>query len=179
MKPINLALLAALGVPSLVAAQGKPVVEIGTGLGVSIVSGGGTTVTHFGVPGQGILGQPTIYATFFAGKSVLVEPQMALNVLSSGGETATTVGLGGQVGYLFKGAAMNSPFLSGSMAFQSVSGGGVSDSEFALGARIGYRVLVGSSVGIRFEGGYQRWIDGHVNEFTIGMGIGGIVRSTR
>ena len=84
-------LLATLVVPAIAAAQGKPIVEIGTHLGVTIesVSGGGS-LTHFGAPGQGILGQPTIYATVFAGKALMLEPQVALNILSSGGSTATS-----------------------------------------------------------------------------------------
>ncbi len=169
-------LLVGLLVPSLAAAQGKAVAEIGTNLGVGIQSSGGATLTHFGVPGQGILGQPTIYASFFAGDAVLVEPQVALNILSSEGETLTTVGLAGQAGYLFNGAEMNSPFVAGVVAFQAFSGGGASENDFALGGKVGYRVVVGTSVGVRVEGGYRRWFDTKLNEVTIGVGIGGIVR---
>ncbi len=170
--------LAALGMPALAAAQGRPVVEIGTKLGVTIESVSGASLTHFGAPGQGILGQPTIYASFFAGRALLVEPEVALNIISSGGQTATSVGLGGQLGYLFRGPAVNSPFIAASAAFQSLSGGGSSDSEEGLGGKVGYRLLIGGSVGLRVEGGYRRWFKSHLNEFTIGVGIGGIVHST-
>lgn len=165
--------------PALGAAQGRPVVEIGTNVGVTVASSGGTTLTHFGVPGQGLLGQPTVYASVFAGASVLVEPQMALNIVSSEGETSTSVGLGGQVGYLFQGASLNSPFIAGALGFQSVSGGGFSESDFGIGGKVGYRVLIGSSVGLRFEGGYRRWFDSDLNEFTFGVAVGGIIRSPR
>ncbi|NOT07197.1 MAG: hypothetical protein HOP28_03235 [Gemmatimonadales bacterium] len=170
------AVLLALALPTVALAQGRPVVEIGTSLGVSIVNSDGNSVAHFGIPGQGILGQPTIYASFFAGSSVLLEPQVALNVLSGGGVTATTVGLGGQIGYLTKGSAVNSPFFAGTVAFQSVSGGGESESDFGLGGKVGYRLIVGSSVGLRFEAGYRRWVDSHLNEITFGIGLGGIIR---
>ncbi len=175
---LRTSLLAALLIPTVAAAQEKPLVEIGTNLGLTIQSSGGTTLTQFGIPGQGILGQPIIYATFFAGEAVMVEPQIALNLLSSGGTTLTTVGLGGQAGYLFKGSAVNSPFLAGVLGFQSVSGGGFSDSDFGRGGKGGYRVLVGTSVGVRVEGGYRRWFDSELNVFSFGIGIGGIVRRT-
>lgn len=160
-------------------AQGQPIVEIGTNLGVAIQNAGGSTLTHFGAPGQGILGQPTIYASVYAGPSMLVEPQIALNIISSEGETATTVGLGGQVAYAFSGTSTNSGYLAGTAGFQTVSGGGFSDSDFGAGAKIGYRVLIGTSVGVRFEGGYRRWFDSELNEFSIGVGVGGIIHRTR
>lgn len=72
-----------------------------------------------------------------------------------------------------------STFLAGVLDFQSVSGGGFSDSGFALGGTFGYRILAGTRVGGRFEGGYRRWFDSKLNEFTFGMGIGGIVRRTQ
>lgn len=102
-----------------------------------------------------------------------------MNVLSGGGQTATTVGLGTQLGNLFNGPDVNSTFLAGVLDFQSVSGGGFSDSGFALGGTFGYRILAGTRVGVRFEGGYRRWFDSKLNEFTFGMGIGGIVRRTQ
>ena len=70
MSRLLRSVVAVLGLPALAVAQGKPVVELGTNLGVAIASDGGSSVTHFGTPGQGILGQPTIYATIFAGRSV-------------------------------------------------------------------------------------------------------------
>lgn len=176
---LGCALLAAVSVPTVAAAQGGPVVEIGTGLGAAIQSAAGATLTHIGVPGQGILGQPTIYASFFPGGTVLVEPQIALNIISSGGETLTTIGLGGQLGYLFRGAAINSPFIAAAFAYQSVSGGGASAGEAGAGGKAGYRVLIGSGVGLRIEAGYRRWFDSHINEFTIGIGIGAIVHGSQ
>lgn len=174
MARTTLALLAALAAPARATAQGKPIVEIGTNLGLTVVSSNGESITHFGIPGQGILGQPTIYASFYAGKSLLVEPQVALNIVHVSGETTSTLGFAGQVGYHFKGTGVNSFYLAGNLAVQHSSGGGDSTDE-GLGAKIGYRVLAGSSVGIRFEGGYRRWFDSHLNEFTLGMSIGGIL----
>jgi len=169
--------IGALLIPTLALAQRKPALELGTSLGLTITSSAdllGGNVTRFGVPGEGILGQPTIYASVFAGKGVIVEPQLALNIISSGGETDTAVGLAAQIGYLFDGPERNSPFLAGSLAYQSISRGSGGGDEVGLGAKVGYRVLAGSSVGVRFEAGYRRWFDSHLNEFTFGIGLGGI-----
>jgi hypothetical protein len=174
------AVLVALVLPTAAVAQGKPVVEIGTNLGLTIEKAHGETLTVFGVPGQGLLGQPTMYASFFAGRKMLVEPQLALRMVHVDGETFTTLGLGGQLAYLTRGSAVNSPFLAGTLGFQSSSGGsGGSDSDFGLGAKIGYRTILGSSVGLRFEAGYRRWFDSELNEITIGIGIGGIIHGSR
>lgn len=174
------ALLAIAVLPTVVAAQGRPVAEFGTSAGVVVENAGGSTLTYFGIPGEGILGQPTLYASIFTAGGIVFEPQVALNILSSSGNTATTVGLGGGVGYLFKGAEVNSAFAQGVFAFQSVSsGGGLSHSEVALGARLGYRLVVKTSLGVRLEAGYRRWFDSHLNEFSFGVGLGGVLHSSK
>ena len=118
------------------------------------------------------------FMPLFSSAQRLVEPQVALNVLSGGGQTATTVGLGTQLGNLFNGPDVN--FL-GRRARLSVGFGRRLRhiSGFALGGTFGYRILAGTRVGVRFEGGYRRWFDSKLNEFTFGMGIGGIVRRTQ
>ncbi len=108
----------------------------------------------------------------------MIEPQVALNVLSGSGMTTTTIGLGTQIGYLFQGPAVNSFFLAGTFAFQSTSSGGNSAEDFAVGGKLGYRIPIGNSFGIRFEGGYRRWFDNELNEFSFGMSLGGVIRSS-
>jgi hypothetical protein len=177
-------LLAALLLPALVYAQEKPFVEIGTNIGATVLTHDRSTITRVGIPGQDFLGQPSMYLSFFAGDPVLVEPRVALSLLHSGNSTYTTVGFGAQVGYLFNGSAMNSPFVGVDFGFQyeKASSDGdwsVSDSDFGLGGKVGYRFLIGRSVGLRVEGGYRRWVDSELNEFNLGIGIGGIVHRTR
>lgn len=165
----------ALALAHPVFAQERPVVEIGTSLGASILSANGSSVTTFGIPGQGILGQSTLYGTFFTGSGLMLEPQLALSLVSSEGETATSLGFGGQAGYLFSGPTSNSAFIAGSLAYQSISGGGFSENDVGVGGKVGYRMVVGRSVGIRVEAGYRRWFDNDINEFSIGVGLGGII----
>lgn len=161
--------------PAAAAAQEVPVAEVGTNLGLVVQSGGGSTLTHFGIPGQGILGQPTVYATFFAADVYMIEPQLALNILSGGGSTFTTLGLGGQFGYLFDGPMMNSAFVAGSFQFESVSSSGNSSNDVSLGGMFGYRILIGSTAAVRLEAGYHRWFDNHLNEFSFGVGLGALI----
>ncbi len=175
MRRVNLAvLLVAVASVNTAGAQQEPIIELGTTLGVSILDAGGS-VTFFGVPGAGLLGQGTLYGTIMAGSSVMVEPQLALNIISSSGSTATTVGIGGNVGFALSGVATNSFYIAGSGAFQSVSGGGSSNSDFAAGGEVGYRIVVKGSLGIRFLGRFRRWFDSELNEITFGVGVGGIV----
>ena len=157
--------------------QGRPLVEIGTGAGLTILSDGGT-ITAFGVPGAGIISQPAIYASFFTPSGLVIEPSAAVNVVHVSGSTTSTVGLSGMVGKLFHGAVMNSTFAGVVGSLQGVSGGGT---NFAVGGRVGYRcVLSGGGLAMRVEGGYRRWLRfGGGNEFSIGVGFGGIIHSSK
>jgi len=170
----TMTVLALLLIPAVAGAQ-RNGVEVGTNLGLSVIGADGATATQIGVPGGGMLGQPSIYASFFPGSHMMVQPQVAFQRLSGGGESLTSVGLGGDVGYLLTGARRSSPYVSATGAYQSVGGGGSTESDFAAGARIGYRMVVGSNVGMRLETGYRRWFDSSLNEFTVGMAVGGIL----
>jgi len=161
-------------------AQGRPLVEIGAGAGLTVATDG-STVTMFSVPGAGILGQPAIYASFFTPGGLVIEPSTALNIVHASGSTATTLGLGTMVGHFFQGTARNSAFVGAVGTLQHLSGGGTNDTNYALGARVGYRwVPPGSGLGIRVQGGYQRWLRyGGASEITLGVELGGILHSSK
>jgi hypothetical protein len=172
-------LLAALLIPTLAHAEDKPVVEIGTNFGMTVLTGDRSTTTRIGIPGQGMLGVPAIYATFFTGKGVILEPQAALNYRDyESGRSITTFGLGAQAGYLFNGSEVNSGFVAVNIGFQYEKDNGSIEhdveTDFGIGGNIGYRFLAGKGLGMRVEAGYPYWIDTELNEVTFGMGIGGI-----
>jgi hypothetical protein len=83
------------------------------------------------------------------------------------------------IGYLFQGAQTNSTFAGGVGALQHASDGG--GTHIAFGGRIGYRYLLpGTSLAVRFDAGYRSWLRyGGGNEFDIGLGLGGVVHSTK
>ena len=164
---------------SLLVAQAKqPGAEVGTSIGVTILSAGGNSLTHVGIPGNGIQASPTVYATFFASPSLLVEPQAAFSLLSGGGTTLTSLGVALQVGYLFTPAAPGSGYLAANGAFQttSFSGGGGSASGPGLGAALGYRFKVRNNLAIRLDARYRRWFSdfADLNEIGFGLGLGAI-----
>src|SRR2546428_4718763 len=94
---IGAALLCLICSAATAAAQEKKQsVEIGTSLGVTVLSQSGETFTTVGVPvAQGpvpLFGQATLYATIFATPSVMIEPQLSFSHLSGGGSSPTLIG---------------------------------------------------------------------------------------
>lgn len=156
-------------------------VEIGTSLGVTILSASGNTITTVGIPVDAgplpLFARPSVYVTIFATQSLMIEPQLAFaKVSGSGGADFTLVFVGAQFGYLFKPDQRNSPYFGANAAFQSVSAGG-SASGVGVGGALGYRFRVGTGFALRLEGHYRRWLmdyDG-VNEIGFGIGFGGVI----
>lgn len=163
------------------AAQEKQSVEIGTSLGVTVLSQSGETFTAVGAPvAQGpvpVFGQGTLYATIFAGRSLMIEPQVSFSHLSDASTSVTLVGLGSQVGYLFTPVERGSPYVAANVGLQHLSLDGGSATGLGIGGSVGYRMRVGPGFAVRFEGRYRRWLgdfDG-LNEFGLGIGLGGII----
>jgi hypothetical protein len=167
-------LLAALSLAgSLAAAQSNPSSEVGTLVGVTILSRSGNSVTHFGIPGDGIQASPILYATFFVTPSVMVEPQVAFTYLSSNGSHLTALAIAGQFGYLFSPGKSGSPYVAANLAFQSLSNGS-SVSGPGAGAAVGYRFKVKNSLAIRLDARYRLWFSDFkdLNEIGFGLGLG-------
>ena len=160
------------------AAQAKQSeVEIGTSVGVTILSRSGTSATVIGIPaGVGPVAQPSIYATFFPTPSVMIEPQLGLTHVSSSGSSATMVDLGAQLGYLVTPAERGSAYVAANVGWQSISDFG-SIHGVGVGGALGYRARVGRGAAVRFEARYRHWMgdfDG-LNEIGFGIGLGGII----
>jgi hypothetical protein len=173
MKRLAAVAAALLLVPPAVHAQNGTTVEIGTGLGAAILTNGGT-LTHIGLPGAGIVGQAPLYATFILGGGLMIQPEVAVNILTGGGSSITTLGSHLGIGYAFAGSG-SSPYAFVNGALQYASGGGESDSEFGAGGRVGYRLLVNRGFAVSFEGGYRRWFSSQLGEITIAIRLGGIL----
>jgi len=113
------------GRSTLAAQAPRTTAEIGTSVGVTILSQSGfNTQTHIGVPG-GVgpisVFSPMLYASFFASPSLMVEPQVSFSSTSSGGTTDTFFWFAGQVAYLFTPHQTGSPYLAVNGAFQTAS----------------------------------------------------------
>lgn len=158
---------------SLAAAQRQTTVEVGTLVGVTILSQSGNSVTHVGIPGDGIQASPTLYASFFLSPSLFLEPQLAFTSISSNGSHLTSIGFAAQLGYLFAPNASGSGYVAANAAIQSISDGGSISGE-GVGAALGYRFKVKNSLALRVDGRYRRWFGDFkdMNEVGIGLGLG-------
>ena len=170
MTRASLFLLTLFLAPTVASAQ-KPIVELGAGLGVNTESGGDSSRTRI---------DPTPYASFFKGDHLVIEP-LFLAIRSGEGETPIDFALGGYIGYLFSGREVNSLLLAGHLGFTTdlgltTSTTGDSSNDFAVGGKVGYRIPIGTSVALRVEGDYRRWLDSGLNQFRAGIGIGWIIR---
>lgn len=155
--------------------------EVGTSLGVTILTAGGSTITTIGIPVDAgplpLFARPAIYATIFATPSLMIEPQVALSNLSGGsGGDFTIVLLAAQVGYLFNSVQRQSPYFAANVAFQSLSAGG-SASGVGVGGALGYRFRIGRGFALRVVGQYRRWFGDYasINEIGLALGLGGII----
>ena len=166
-------------------AQAQTTVELGTGIGASIIFEEGSSITQIGVPGPGagafgLFGQAPLYASFLMGNGMMVLPEVAFSLVSGEGETLTTLTTSLHAGYAFQGAGGNSPYVTVNGGFQWIDYDYGSDTNFGLGARAGYRIVVNQAFAIGLEGGYRRWLsDGGYNEVVMGIRLGGVVSSPR
>jgi hypothetical protein len=161
------------------AAQSRATTEVGTGVGVTILSRSGfNSITHIGAPGgAGPVApfSPLLYASFFATPSVMVEPQLSFSSTSSSGTTDTFIFIAGQVAYLFSPHQTGSAYLGANVAFQSLSETGTTSvSGPGFGGELGYRFKVRNSLAIRLNGRYRRWFSDFkdLNEIGFGLGLG-------
>jgi len=176
MRRFSTVVVALYTMGTAASAQAAPSVEVGTLVGLTILSRSGTSVTYFGIPGDGIQALPTVYATFLANRYVMVEPQVVFTRISSGGSTVTSFGFSGQLGYLLTPSSPGSAYFAANIAFQSVSNG-QSISGPGAGAAIGYRFKVKNSLAVRIDARYRRWFADfkRLNEFGIGVGLGALL----
>ena len=167
------------GVAGAQAAKSRTTTEIGTGVGVTILSQSGlNSITHIGAPGgAGPIApfSPLLYASFFATPTVIVEPQASFSSTSSSGTTDTFIFIAGQVAYLFSPHQTGSAYLGANVAFQTLSEtGATSVSGPGFGGELGYRFTVRNSLAIRLNGRYRRWFSDFkdLNEIGFGLGFG-------
>jgi hypothetical protein len=110
----------------------------------------------------------------------MLEPQLSIVVISPQGSSnnTTAFALGAQLGYLFAPAERTSAYVAANAAWQTLStGGGNVQTGLGLGGAVGYRMRAGAGFAVRLEARYRRWHGGFsgLNEFGIGMGLGGII----
>ncbi len=159
-------------------AQSATTAELGTQGGLSILRGGGESITTIAVPGGGFGGSAVVYAMFVGPSGVGFEPRLGFRRSSSDGTSFSIVDAAGRLKYLVRGVEDNSPYIFGEGALLRGSGGGDPQTDYGAGAGVGYRQLATPHVVVNFEAGYRRWFEAEANEFTISIGVGVIARGS-
>lgn len=179
-----LGMLGLLAAP--LAAQGR--VEVGTqGAGFTHLAAdeaqSESTLSRFDIPGGGLLGRPTLWATIFVSQKVAIEPHFSYQFRRDHDldENVGTVGVSLRpvwyAGdprrasfYAFADASLDrSRQLEGSRNDPS-------DTDFGFGAGPGHRWSVGDRFGLRVEGLYRFWVDDRRHEIAVNLGLGVVAK---
>ena len=165
-------------------------VEIGTLFGLSrrVVElqsffGGSdsVTLTHSGIPaGPGLALHPSrhphyipsLYVSWFPSEKLSVGPVFSLGRISQDGSSFTTLHLEGRTAFHIRSSTMSGAYLLARGALAAVAGDSESETDSSAGAGLGYQWRLGSALVLRAEGGYRRWFDGEVNDFSLLLGLG-------
>jgi hypothetical protein len=156
-------------------AHAQPRAEIGASLinGVfDLTDDGGATV---GIPsgGFGILANPGVYASFFVGERVAIEPQIGF-IWASNGDSAHIVNLVGQIDYFVRGTDERSVYVFANAGVLEASDADYSPKSF--GGGVGYRIPVGDRLTFRLDGRYTHVTsefeggEGDLLAFTLSIG---------
>jgi hypothetical protein len=159
-------------------AQAQPSAEVGASLMSATFSLGDEDLSTFGVPsgGFGIL-NPGVYASFFIGRYVAVEPQLSFSWVSEGDESEYLLNLAGQFDYFFGGTEAPSPYVFGAAGLVKISGNDYTPKSFGFGG--GYRMPVGDRLSFRFDGRWVRYtsefeFEDDLDTLAFTLSIGGI-----
>jgi len=186
-KAFAVAALLAASLPAIATAQQRPVLEVGTSVGLTVTrsDGGNRSTTIFGIPGGGTDTYPgvtagSLYLAVFPAERFFLEPEFALLVVGSQGHTYSGLSLLGWLSFAPAGVTADAPYLGVAPAFHRLGGDNGSASQSGIAGRAGYRTIVRESLALRFEAGFQHWLDnddvlGH-DVFMFRVGIGAVLK---
>ena len=150
--------------------------EIGTRFGISRVSSDDDSIVMMAVPGSptsGVLGNPSLYVSWFPSARMSVGPE--INIGRSSGSTIgiTSLNLAGRALFSLHDNAGSGPYLlcHGAILVLDVKER-ESETDFAAGNGVGYQLRLGQAFVVRAEGQYRRWFDDEVNDFSFLIGLG-------
>jgi hypothetical protein len=151
-----------------------PRVELGASLFSGAVDSEDDGLTMIGVPSAGFpLIAPGVYASFFLGQRLAIEPQIGLLVLSAGGETEHILNFVGQVDYFVRGLDESSPYVFGTAGVIDFPG---STTLKSVGMGAGYRIPAGDRLTFRVDGRFRHFLDDEGNLVAFSLSIGGLFR---
>ena len=150
--------------------------EVGTRFGISRVSSDDDSIVMMAVPGSptsGVLGNPSLYVSWFPSARMSVGPEINVGRSSGSAVGITSLNLGGRALFSLHDNAGSGPYLlcHGAVLVLDVNER-ESETDFAAGSGVGYRLRLGASFILRAEGQYRRWFDDEVNDFSLLVGFG-------
>lgn len=170
-------LLAGALVPmaAVTARAADPKVEIGASLANATISLEDNNASTVGIPSGGFgLLSPGVYASFFLGPHVAVEPQLAWAWLHSNGFSQHTLNFAGQLDYFVDSTSKASPYVFAAAGVVDISGSNETIKSVAGGA--GFRIPVGDRLTFRIDGRFTHFTDGgSSNALMFGLSIGGVL----
>ena len=177
LRVLSLAAFLVVRTASLARAE-DPKFEIGTSLGSAMISLEKHGGSALGLPSGGLsIVNPGVYASFFAGPSVAIEPQVGLIWASGGGESEHLLNFAGQVDYFIRGVRSRSPYVFGSAGIVDVSHSNTTPKS--IGGGIGYRILAGDRLTLRIDGRATHFTERIGNVLAFGVSIGGLFGPSR
>ena len=150
--------------------------EIGTRFGLSRISSDDDSIVMIAVPGSptsGVLGNPSLYVTWFPSGNLSVGPEINVGRSSGSAVRTTSLNLGGRALFTLRDNAVSGPYLlcNGAVLVLDVDER-EAEADFSAGAGAGYQLRLGSGYFVRAEGQYRRWFDDEVNDFSFLAGLG-------
>jgi hypothetical protein len=160
--------------PSVARAQQR--VEVGTTLINATFLANDDKATLIGVPsGAFELINPALYASFFVGKRVSVEPQVALMVLSENDETNYFLNTAVQANWYLRESTGSAPYVFASAGFINFTDAEYTPKTFSAG--VGYRMRLGDRLVFKLDGRYVRMTADFGSDFdlvVVSLWLGGL-----
>jgi hypothetical protein len=120
-----------------------------------IATGGASTGAFTGVGGG------SLAVGLYLSPRVAIEPTLALNLLSSDGESLTILSLGVAVPYYLKqGWGRKGTYFAPRLVYNSISGGGESANQVALGIAVGTKVPLNDMAALRVQANFDYGFEG-------------------
>lgn len=158
-----------------------PLYEIGTRFGISRISSDDDSIVMMAVPGSptsGVLGNPSIYVSWFPGARMSVGPEVNVGRSSGSAIRTTSLNLGGRALFFLQDNTGSGPYLlcNGAVLVLDVDER-EAEADFSAGGGAGYQFRAGAAFVVRAEAQYRRWFDDEVNDFSLLIGLGARIGS--
>ena len=165
---------AAMLMHASVAPASAATIELGTTLAGITTTLEDNNTTLFGIPsGSFSLLSPSVYASFFAGSKVAVEPQLGVIWMTTQGESTHLVNAAVQFDYFVQRSDGTSPYVFAAAGVIDMPTPSPTPKLFGGGA--GYRLRVGDRLTFRVDGRLMHFTENDGDALMFNLSIGGLL----